>query len=105
MVEPSIVEYVYIWPRFGDWFGPSYTAYNDQYYLGMKLYVGSVECPPNKLYNATYVRNIIIPSLQPMIFTCPPGTSNSQCVRILEGTQINHYLSKVNNHYMISYKT
>ena len=88
MVEPSIVEYVYIWPRFGEWEGPNYIAPGDQYYLGMKLYVGSVECPPNKLYNTTYVRNILIPSLQPMIFTCPSGTSNTQCVKIPEVVQI-----------------
>lgn len=80
LVEEPVVLYVYIWPRVQERDGGYDLTIGDYYYLGMKVYIGSVECPPDTVYNATYVRNTIIREFEPLVFTCPPGTKANNIV-------------------------
>ena len=76
--DSSNVAYVHIWPRM-------LNGYHDGYYEAMKLYAGSVECPADQQYTQSYVENTIKPNAEPMIFTCPSGTTAS-IIRLTRGT-------------------
>ena len=74
----TVVAYVHLWPR-------KLRGIHDHYYEGMRLYAGSVLCPPDQQYTKDYVQNTMKPNAQPMIFTCPPQTTAS-IIRLTPGT-------------------
>ena len=75
---PSAVNFVKIWPRLNGSNG--FTRYE-----GMELYADQVFCPSNKIYTPSYVQNTLIPNQEPLIFTCPFGTSAST-IQLTRGT-------------------
>ena len=76
--DTTIVDYVHIWPRY---------IYAQSYIL-LKVFAGSVECPPEGEYTLTFVQRLKLWS-ESLVFTCPQQTVAS-VIRLTNGIYNTH---------------
>ena len=74
LTEPSVVDMVKVWPRIGDSRSDSMKYYEGRMVLAYNPDGVSVICPSERVYTEDYVKNTLIPNLEPTIFNCPANT-------------------------------
>ena len=73
------VDYVTVWPRRDD------RGYNNGYYEGLELYVGSISCTSDQVYTQDVIENTLYPNVAPLIFRCNSVTT-SKTIRLARGS-------------------